>query len=459
MRTRARLLGVLAVVALVAAACGGTTDTGSGGPTTVPPGTVEPSPTTAPEALTTTTVPPTTAPAPTTSTTTSVPVLGPGTPLVPDHVVYGELGLAVVRAGQRTELVATPVAWAADDRAGGVLYRTDGQLWWWPSGRETPTVLELEGGTPALVDGRPALIGRHLEPPTVCDEQDALQWVVRDLAQGTSSHLLCAPEMGDSWVRIPAQGGARVVVVSGFDVLGWTAATMLAIHGLDGRELDLPGNPYGSLGCGAGDNEPCDITGLLSPDGRYLAAWYRPDHQIIVLPPPEVTAQGEWVDLQRSWKERLDTLPARLRVHDLDTDDVVYDTVLPARSRLVDFDGRRLVVAPRTFTDDWHDDLGPSTIVDISGRHPPIELDGVVILLRPAAATTTATAEPPSLGLGTTGPWVTYLQQRLVETGAELVPDGRFGPLTDHAVRAVPADAGLIPDGVAGPRTWAVLSG
>lgn len=463
MSPRARLLRALAVGALVVAACGGNGATDGGGPS--------PEDTTLPGTATTTeapvTMPPTSGP-PTTGPSTSAPVTPappttrapspePGLAVVPDHYVYGEFGLAVVRDGRRTDLVATPVSWAADDRAGGVLYRTGEQVWWWAAGEATPTALAW-GGTPALVEGRPSLVNRQLETPSVCDEQDALQWVVRDLADGTSTHLLCAPEMGDSWVRIPSQAGARVVVVSGYDVLGWTSATMLQIHGLDGHELALPGNPYGVLGCGHGDTEPCDITGLLSPDGHYLAAWHRPDYQIIVLPPPEAD-QDEWVDMQRAWKERLDTLPARLRVHDLDRGEIVYETALPARSTLVDFDGEWLVVAPRSFTSDWHDDPGPSTVIDVTGQYPPVEVDGIVALVRPAAAGTPVSVDPPSLARGDSGPWVTYLQQLLIRTGADVEADGRFGPATDHAVREVQGGAGLLPDGVAGPRTWAVLGG
>ena len=55
---------------------------------------------------------------------------------------------------------------------------------------------------------------------------------------------------------------------------------------------------------------------------------------------------------------------------------------------------------------------------------------------------------------------VRALQQALQKWGFHLVPDGRFGPQTDTAVRALQRRMGLEDDGVVGPHTWkVVLSG
>lgn len=72
-----------------------------------------------------------------------------------------------------------------------------------------------------------------------------------------------------------------------------------------------------------------------------------------------------------------------------------------------------------------------------------------------------ATATVPVLRHGTAGKWVTYLQNRLVEVGADLAPfgcDGHFGAVTESAVVDVQRRAGLHPDGIVGPGTWSALA-
>lgn len=59
------------------------------------------------------------------------------------------------------------------------------------------------------------------------------------------------------------------------------------------------------------------------------------------------------------------------------------------------------------------------------------------------------------LKLGSTGPEVAALQERLRELGFD--PPGRFGPVTDLAVRRFQERTGLLPDGIVGPRTREVL--
>lgn len=60
---------------------------------------------------------------------------------------------------------------------------------------------------------------------------------------------------------------------------------------------------------------------------------------------------------------------------------------------------------------------------------------------------------------GAVGLPVRVLQRRLTRAGDPPGPvDGRYGPLTEHAVRRFQAAHGLQVDGIAGPRTWAVLS-
>jgi len=61
---------------------------------------------------------------------------------------------------------------------------------------------------------------------------------------------------------------------------------------------------------------------------------------------------------------------------------------------------------------------------------------------------------PPLLKLGSSGPWVSYLQARL---GAPVT--GTFDAATDAAVRAFQSAHGLEADGVVGPKTWSALGG
>ena len=52
---------------------------------------------------------------------------------------------------------------------------------------------------------------------------------------------------------------------------------------------------------------------------------------------------------------------------------------------------------------------------------------------------------------------VRRIQQALNAAGAELVVDGRFGPLTERAVKLFQGQRGLVVDGIVGPITWSAL--
>jgi hypothetical protein len=69
-------------------------------------------------------------------------------------------------------------------------------------------------------------------------------------------------------------------------------------------------------------------------------------------------------------------------------------------------------------------------------------------------------AGEPTLQWGSEGQAVVDLQARLTALGyATGAIDGRFGPLTDAAVRQFQSDRGPVVDGIVGPRTWAELGG
>ncbi|MDO8147069.1 L,D-transpeptidase family protein [Isoptericola sp. b515] len=82
----------------------------------------------------------------------------------------------------------------------------------------------------------------------------------------------------------------------------------------------------------------------------------------------------------------------------------------------------------------------------------------------PAVEETRETEEPPApepqyLEVGSSGPAVRDLQERLVELGYFLpAVDGEFGPQTQQAVWALQKAGGLSRDAVVGPRTRAALA-
>lgn len=63
----------------------------------------------------------------------------------------------------------------------------------------------------------------------------------------------------------------------------------------------------------------------------------------------------------------------------------------------------------------------------------------------------------PTLRLGASGAPVRTVQTILNSHGAQLVVDGRMGPVTVLAVQSFQRRAGLDADGVVGARTWAAL--
>lgn len=78
--------------------------------------------------------------------------------------------------------------------------------------------------------------------------------------------------------------------------------------------------------------------------------------------------------------------------------------------------------------------------------------------LLPRGAEQAEAAARPTLRRGATGDAVREVQQRLRDWGYyEGQVDGRFGPLTEKAVRFFQSKNGLTVDGVVGPETWAAL--
>jgi hypothetical protein len=66
-------------------------------------------------------------------------------------------------------------------------------------------------------------------------------------------------------------------------------------------------------------------------------------------------------------------------------------------------------------------------------------------------------AEWPTFEQGDEGPEIYAIQLLLNAHGANLVPDGKFGPLTQTAVENFQTDEGLSEDIIVGPQTWEAL--
>lgn len=90
--------------------------------------------------------------------------------------------------------------------------------------------------------------------------------------------------------------------------------------------------------------------------------------------------------------------------------------------------------------------LGVGAVVLLgSGKAAAATAGGGGVVAKPAGT-------PPLLKLGSSGPWVSYLQSKL---GVSVT--GTFDAGTDTAVRALQTDKGLGVDGVVGGQTWGVL--
>jgi hypothetical protein len=374
------VISVGVVTALVLAACG--SDDGAA-PATEPTTTAATTTTTPPappttdtSTTTTTTAAPTTTSAPTTTVVSDQPTL----------LRYDDDGIVVAVDGTETRIIDGPVGWAASDRAGGIVFTRQGDgtdwgrggisTWWLPAGATEPRPIEAGGVPDTDPDGSPVLVGRPVSQVAGCDAEQSP--VIRHtLATGEETVISCRDELGDSWFWITSAGGGRTALTEGYDVLNISAAGGLVLLDPEGAALDLPGNPYGSC---PELSEPwrCDVHGLLSPDGRLIATWYRPDHAIAV---KWDDAPPEWADLHTQWLARLGTVPATIRVLELDSGRELFTTEVSAQTRLADFDGRFVVVAPREYTDDqfWTEVRdAPWTVLDTIGGDEPVTVDGPV---------------------------------------------------------------------------------
>ncbi|WP_228041260.1 peptidoglycan-binding protein, partial [Nodosilinea sp. LEGE 07088] len=95
-------------------------------------------------------------------------------------------------------------------------------------------------------------------------------------------------------------------------------------------------------------------------------------------------------------------------------------------------------------------------------NRPRISKDGAGGGAGGGAAGGSATVTPGMRLLALTNPYLTgqdvqKLQSDLVRWGAQITPDGVFGPATKQAVEQFQRSQGLVADGIVGPQTWAFL--
>jgi hypothetical protein len=102
--------------------------------------------------------------------------------------------------------------------------------------------------------------------------------------------------------------------------------------------------------------------------------------------------------------------------------------------------------------DSFHIEISPEFADD-----PGAALDGIRKILTPTASPSPRYPGRP-LKLGSRGVSVARVQERLTELGYNAGPvDGRFGPVTDRAVRAFQTIEAPPVDGIVGPITWSAL--
>lgn len=96
------------------------------------------------------------------------------------------------------------------------------------------------------------------------------------------------------------------------------------------------------------------------------------------------------------------------------------------------------------------------TLINTIEKYKLYEWDNEVI--HGTASATEVQPTWPTLRKGSTGQYVTILQQRLTSAGYGVGKvDGIFGTKTLEAVKAYQAEHGLVVDGIVGQKTWALL--
>ena len=355
-----RIPVVLISLTLLAAACG---DGESAGPTS----------TTSPSVTPTSLTPSTTAAPPTTASTTTAHPTTTG----PAHYRYGEDGLFRIVDGVEMQLDAEPVREAHDDLLGGVLYRYGWEVerpgtFWLQNGATEPVRVEpsYDFYFTAVYDGRPSLFFPALNPAGA-DATDESCLIVRDLVTGSETALLCGVGVAgqDGGWSVRSFGGGRFAAISWMAVGGMGSDRRIGFWDSTGERIDLKANPVPET-C-----EPCTLSAHLSDDGSLLAYSSWPT----AFWTDSTSSSGIESDYE-SWKSTAEGIPTVLAVVDLTTGNQLWTRSAEPWSRIVDFDGRYVVVEQGQ-----RDDQLKATIHDTWAFQLSITVPGSVTLSRSAA--------------------------------------------------------------------------
>jgi peptidoglycan hydrolase-like protein with peptidoglycan-binding domain len=354
-------------------------------------------------------------------------------------------------------VVSGAIAWADDDEMGGIVYRPVGDgatIQWLPAGADQPIETGFLHGLVGTTPTGPVIVTFH-DPPVgeecggiVSDfVYEAVNGHPLDRATGIGlpDLITCNAEGADSGhVTVSYRNGHLLqVLIEGAAWMYNDREFVLLDPG--GHHVALPASAFG--GETAWWEQQRELDGVLSPDAALIAVRQRLDNRYSNGPDPET---GE-VDVEE-WERLTAAIPSTIRVVDLATGTIGYETQVLYGVELGDFDGRHLALV----------DHSQSTIVDTLGATAPRTLPGVVVFTQPSADSQPAAvpaATPPTVSQGDAGPWVSHLQLRLLvhDPAAGLAVDGQFGPATLTAVTAFQRSLGLVPDGIVGPNTWAAL--
>jgi hypothetical protein len=259
--------------------------------------------------------------------------------LAPGYLVFGDHGVMRI-AGSDVETVwDTPVHWAGDDGAGGVLvYAEPGTTLRLAAGGESSTI--ATNASPRFVtlfEGRPAVMVSQIgDPGCGADEQSSV--LIDPITADRTAVAPCVPlgAIGEH----PASTGESVAlhVMSTFDieVIG---VTWLEFRDLTtGAPIDLPANPWPDP-CQA-----CALGGRLSPDGNLLALTeFTPGPADLGVESWEAFSAMNPTSRWQAWEEARAMGWTQIRVVDLSDGTTRWEDGAGGPCSILDFDGRHLV--------------------------------------------------------------------------------------------------------------------